>query len=257
MKLAQRAGFQIIENGDDYFDADSTIQREILAALPHARTEQAIRALLDQPAQWQQFIQDVKSNKPDLGVRVRAILEDRSLWWMLNPPKVAIVGIPNAGKSTLANRLFGQDLSITADVPGTTRDWVGDWANFDGLPVMLLDTPGQRQTADPIEHAAIQRSGEQILHTDLVIVVLDSTAAMDSQRRICEKYSNSLLVINKIDRPAVWEVDAVDGVRTVGTTGQGIEELRLGIRRRFVADGGKGGLRWWTERQYSELQKML
>ena len=55
---------------------------------------------------------------------------------------VAIVGPPNVGKSTLANRLFGQARSITADQPGTTRDWVGGVADIVGLAVTLVDTPG-------------------------------------------------------------------------------------------------------------------
>ncbi len=69
---------------------------------------------------------------------------DRSLCALLNPPRVAIVGVPNSGKSTLANRFFGQDRAIVADLPGTTRDWVGEFADINGLVVMLVDTPGQR-----------------------------------------------------------------------------------------------------------------
>src|SRR6185503_2714425 len=96
-------------------------------------------------------------------------------WWMLHPPRVAIVGEANVGKSTLANQLFAQERSITADLPGTTRDWVGEVANVDGLPVTLVDTPGVRETADEVEREAIARSGEQVAAADLILLVLDAT----------------------------------------------------------------------------------
>ena len=98
-----------------------------------------------------------------------AILADRSLWWLLHPPRVAIVGRPNVGKSTLANQLFARERSITADLPGTTRDWVGELADVNGLAVMLVDTPGLRDAADPIERAAIAGARGQIAAADLVV----------------------------------------------------------------------------------------
>ncbi|HMB96724.1 MAG TPA: GTPase, partial [Tepidisphaeraceae bacterium] len=152
LELAKRGSFQIVQSCDDLLDGDSIIEREMLASLPQAQTQETIRMLLAQPRLWNEFV-----NKPGLGARgdpyvnvrleIARILEDRSLWWMLHPPRVAIVGIPNAGKSTLANQLFGKQRSITANLPGTTRDWVADFANLDGLPIHLLDTPGLRSSS--------------------------------------------------------------------------------------------------------------
>src|SRR5204863_10052028 len=132
------------------------------------RTEPGVRMLLAQPAAWQDFIASRPS--PD---STRRVLDDRCLSRLLHPPRVAIVGAPNVGKSTLANQLFAQRRSITADVPGTTRDYVGEIANIDGLPVMLFDTPGVRDTADPIEAAAIEHSSDVVRDADLILLVMD------------------------------------------------------------------------------------
>jgi tRNA modification GTPase len=168
---------------------------------------------------------------------------------MLHPPKIAIVGIANVGKSTLANQLFGQERSITADVPGTTRDWVGDWTNIDGLPVMLLDTPGMRNSADAIEQTAITRSSQQIANADLVIVVLDPTQPRQAQCEILDRFPAALVVINKSDLQD-WTDAPTDAVRTVAVTGTGVELLRQKIRDRFIAPGTReDSPRWWTERQ--------
>src|SRR5690606_3480586 len=103
---------------------------------------------------------------------LRRMLDDASLRNLLRLPRVAIIGTPNVGKSTLANQLFAQERSITADLPGTTRDWIGEIANIDGLAVMLVDTPGQGQPRDPVEAAAVDASIHQIDASDLIVLVL-------------------------------------------------------------------------------------
>jgi tRNA modification GTPase len=156
------------------------------------------------------------------------------------------------GKSTLANQLFGQERSITADTPGTTRDWVADLANLDGLPIHLLDTPGQREaSADPIERAAIARSRAEIERADLVVVVLDPTQPLDpAQSEILARYPSGTLVVNKSDLPAEWDATRFDGLYTVATTGQGVDELRNRIRERFgCAEVDVSRPRCWTARQ--------
>lgn len=249
LELASREGFKIVEHDDCLLDADSTIEREMLAAVPLARTEQAVRMLLAQPQQWAAL-------KPD---DIPRMLEDRSLWWMLHPPQIAIVGAANVGKSTLANCLFGQQKSITHDLPGTTRDWVGDWANIDGLPVHLLDTPGQRPSTDPIEQTAIALSLRQIEQAHLTIVVLDVTRPLEpEQSQIRNRYPRSLLVINKCDLPPAWDLRAFDAVHTVATAGQGVDELRRRIRAQFgCLDLNPDRPRWWTQRQRQALARVI
>jgi tRNA U34 5-carboxymethylaminomethyl modifying GTPase MnmE/TrmE len=122
----------------DAVDGDDVLQREMAAHLPCARSELALRILAGQPQVWAGL-----RNRFSVEA-VKRSLEDKALWRLLNPPRVAVVGAPNVGKSTLANQLFGQQRSITADLAGTTRDWVGEYTNVNGLPILLLDTPGLR-----------------------------------------------------------------------------------------------------------------
>src|SRR3954447_26397913 len=109
------------------------------------------------------------------------MIDDRSLYWLLSRPRVAIVGPANVGKSTLANQLFAAERSITADVAGTTRDWVGALANLDGLVVELIDTPGVRETKDAIEAQAIGVASRETSRADLILLVLDASADFEPQ----------------------------------------------------------------------------
>jgi small GTP-binding protein len=237
LDLARREGFEVVEDGLEMMDGGTILEKEVMSSLPLAGTELGIRALLAQPEAW-------KNSRPDL--------EDRSLWWLLHPPRVAVVGVANVGKSTLANQLFARERSITADVPGTTRDWVGEKANLDGLMVMLVDTPGMRKTDDDIEHRAIEGSRAQIAAADLVVVVVDHTQPAAGQVELAKQYSNAIVVANKKDRAAMWDVGAYfkDAVATVARSGEGIDELKSQIRGRFGCEHFDiSRARWWTERQ--------
>jgi small GTP-binding protein len=227
-------------------DGQSLLEREILAHLPLARTEQGLRMLLAQGDAWQRYQAMPIPRRPS----VAEILEDKCLWWMLHPPRVAIVGGANVGKSTLANQLFAQERSITADVPGTTRDWVGESANIDGLAVILIDTPGLRETEDVIEKEAIARSSEVIAAADLVITVIDAT--IDPPHAD----ANGISVLNKCDLAPARTLGGA--IRTVATTGEGVDELRAAVRAHFrCASLEVSRPRWWTRRQREILQRAL
>jgi small GTP-binding protein len=256
LELARRSGFVVSETPGlplpaDAVDAETEVGREILQYLPMATTELAVRALLAQEAAWERLRQS-KIDAAD----VAAMLADRILYRLLHPPRVAIVGVPNVGKSTLANRLFAQERSITADLPGTTRDWVGEIANVDGLAVMLVDTPGLREAIDPIERDAIQRSSEVVAAADLVVLVLDPTQPREPAQAALERaYPDALRVVNKSDRARTWVASGAV-MRTVATTGEGIDVLRDAVRQRFVGpmpiDTDRP--RCWTARQREWLR---
>jgi tRNA modification GTPase len=179
------------------------------------------------------------------------MLADRSLSWLLHPPRIAIIGVPNAGKSTLANRQFGQQRSIVADLPGTTRDYVEDFANLGGLPVQLVDTPGLRVAGGELESAAIAASAEQIALADLRILLLDPTQARARQQELADYYPDALKVSGKADLGSVWE-----GIALSATTGAGIGELEAEIRRRFgcaVLPHARPCV--WTQRQRELLMR--
>jgi tRNA modification GTPase len=253
LNLAQRAGFECTKGptlplSDFAIDSADLIQREIEAHLPLATTELALRTLLAQADAWRALqARTVILSYADIA----AILADRSLHWLLNPPRVAIVGAANVGKSTLANRLFAQERSITADVPGTTRDWVGEMANLDGLAIQLVDTPGIRQTTDDIERQAIERSRQQIERADLVILVLDASRPLEGEQTfLIKRFPESLRVVNKVDAKVGWDISAINAVQTVGTTGSGVDELMRRIRAHFNCETiDPNRARCWTQRQ--------
>jgi tRNA modification GTPase len=278
LELAQREGFEVREAMEpplplDVVDGANVLEKEMNAHLPLARTELAVGVLVNQRASWKALIERVTPRPGEEAHLARwmqraeaikselyGILEDNGLRWLLNPPRVAIIGAPNVGKSTLANRLFAQERVITADMPGTTRDWVGEIANLDGLAVMLVDTPGIRQTEDTIEAQAIARSGEQIQAADLVVVVIDASRPLEGeQARVLEAWPDALRVVNKVDQPAAFDLNLVHGVQTVGTSGQGIDELRRDVRSRFGITPGfdEKWPRWWTDRQKNVLEESL
>lgn len=223
LDLARREGFAVEEPtlplAPLASDSDEILQQEIMSYLPLARTREAIATLLNQEKAWAgNFTQDER----------QGIAGDRSLHWLLHPPRVGIIGVPNAGKSTLANRIFGQERSIVADVPGTTRDYVEEFANLGGLPVRLVDTPGLRATADSIEAAAIGVSLDAIASADLLILLLDPTQPPEPQQLLAGQYPAALRVSGKSDiaRPA-------EGLAISAATGEGMALLELRIRGYF------------------------
>ncbi|WP_276500971.1 tRNA uridine-5-carboxymethylaminomethyl(34) synthesis GTPase MnmE [Terrimonas pollutisoli] len=121
-----------------------------------------------------------------------------------NGVSVAIVGKPNAGKSTLLNALLNENRAIVSDIPGTTRDTIEETINIDGILFRLIDTAGIRQhTADIIESAGVERSLEKMKQADLVIYLFDAGEKMPEvgsrKSELDKQQLKYLLVANKID----------------------------------------------------------
>jgi tRNA modification GTPase len=253
LKLAERAGFEVVADGFAAAsakaslaaaDGDSIIEREVAAHFSLAATELAAELLCAQAANWPLLQRAV----PDLET-LRRILRDRALWRLLHPPRVAIVGVPNVGKSTLANALFGRERALTADLPGTTRDWVGGIADLDGLAVQLIDTPGLRETGQSVEAEAIRRAGRVARRARVRILVLDPTQERGQQMELLGTQKPSLIVANKSDCPARWPPPA-EAILTAATIGRGVDELRWRIREVLACgDLSPAVPRWWTRRQ--------
>ncbi|MCB0742235.1 MAG: tRNA uridine-5-carboxymethylaminomethyl(34) synthesis GTPase MnmE, partial [Chitinophagaceae bacterium] len=122
-----------------------------------------------------------------------------------NGVSVAIVGKPNAGKSTLLNSLLNENRAIVSDIAGTTRDTIEEVINIDGLLFRLIDTAGIRKhTADLIEEAGVERSLAKIKQADLVLYLFDAAEEENELLVIKEELQNEnanyLLVANKIDK---------------------------------------------------------
>ncbi len=124
---------------------------------------------------------------------------------------VAIIGKPNAGKSTLLNVLLKEDRAIVSDIPGTTRDTIEEVLNIDGILFRLIDTAGIRQhTQDVIESAGMDRSIEKMQQADLVIYLFDVADDIEDlmhwKARLDNQNANYLLVGNKIDKTQLPEI---------------------------------------------------
>jgi tRNA modification GTPase len=117
---------------------------------------------------------------------------------------VVLAGRPNAGKSSLLNRLCGEDAAIVTDIPGTTRDLVNATISLSGLPVQLVDTAGLRDTADPVEQEGVRRTRAAIGRADHALLIVDGSDAdwPDVAAALADELTPGLpatIVINKID----------------------------------------------------------
>lgn len=117
--------------------------------------------------------------------------------------RVAIVGRPNVGKSSLLNRLLGTSRAIVTDIPGTTRDTLEETLNLQGIPVVLVDTAGiAAATRDPVERLGIERSQAALAQADLALLVLDASEPLtDADWTIAGLIDSrpAITVLNKID----------------------------------------------------------
>ncbi len=149
--------------------------------------------------------------------------------------RVVIVGKPNAGKSSLMNRLSGEDTAIVTEVAGTTRDILREQINIDGLAVELVDTAGLRNDPDRIEAEGIRRAREALANADAVLWIQDASESKESA--IDEELPDDVPIIvvrNKVD--LTQESAGVDEndkriIRLSAKSGEGLGELRTQLRR--------------------------
>lgn len=155
--------------------------------------------------------------------------------------RLAIVGRPNVGKSSLFNRLLERERAIVTAQPGTTRDLVTERMSLGGIPLELVDTAGLRETSEEAEAIGVRKSREVLAEADLVLVVLDASVPMREDE--CELITalrgrRAMVAANKCDlsndsegagleRPDFLESgSAVRMVRTSALTGEGVQALR-------------------------------
>jgi tRNA modification GTPase len=152
--------------------------------------------------------------------------------------RAAIIGRPNAGKSSLLNQLLGHDRAIVSPIPGTTRDTIEETANIRGLPVVFIDTAGLREARDEIEQEGIRRSRESLAKAELILHVLDASEPLTNADEIyLAEFSGKkrIFVLNKIDLKKELElpepVTRQSSPVTVSClSGQGIEALKDAIK---------------------------
>jgi tRNA modification GTPase len=153
---------------------------------------------------------------------------------------VCIFGRPNVGKSSLFNALLGTERVIVTPTPGTTRDVIEESINLDGLPVILWDTAGIRETADQVERIGVDRSLQHFEKSEAILVVLDGSAALTDDDRVFLSSTGEkkgLIAINKIDLDQAVDLNEVTqlagdkkSVMLSAKQGQGVKELKRALR---------------------------
>jgi tRNA modification GTPase len=212
-------------------------QAEAVADLIHSRTELALRAANEQLAgKLSQRINELRNElvktlahveahidfpdediAPDTRNQLLARLE-RGVAFMdellrtANEGQIlrrgiraAIIGRPNAGKSSLLNQLLGRDRAIVSAIPGTTRDTIEETANIRGLPVVFIDTAGLREARDEIEFEGIRRSRQSLQNAEFILHVFDvSEPLTEADKKYLAEFAakKRILVLNKTDLPS-------------------------------------------------------
>ncbi len=250
------------------------ILREVLAALPEIDNSFALHLLANQHEQglalWAQRSARLLREWPNVEslwhVQAQAqwILQcEKFLRHFLHPPRIALIGQPNAGKSTLLNTLAGRSASITSDTAGTTRDWVDVTVRLTAgaisLNAVVVDTAGIRATADPLERESILRSHQQTQHADVVVLVLDgaaqeSTALAAEHQASGSSPSSWIYAINKMDIARNYSGKELPvSPRSVGISalrGEGMGDLHQAILESLgVLDCNPAMALVWTARQ--------
>ena len=166
--------------------------------------------------------------------------------------QVAIVGRPNVGKSSLFNRLLEHDRAIVTEIPGTTRDTLSHAIDIGGIPVVLTDTAGLRDTTDSIESLGIERTRRAIDDADLILEVVD--ASVDEERVDAHTEIPSILVLNKCDLPTT-RTDP-QAIKVSALTCEGLDSLRAAILEIFNrADRSQEGIMITNARQHELLRR--
>ncbi|MDT8449880.1 MAG: tRNA uridine-5-carboxymethylaminomethyl(34) synthesis GTPase MnmE [Wenzhouxiangellaceae bacterium] len=149
--------------------------------------------------------------------------------------KIAIVGRPNAGKSSLFNALVRRDAAIVTEIPGTTRDVVRETVHLAGVPVILADTAGLRDTGDVVELEGVRRAQAELREADLVLWVVDASDPEAVHRP--ETEVPVIRVDNKIDRlEAPPPADDGERIALSALTGQGLDRLDRAVAEHFGLD---------------------
>jgi len=236
---------------------------ELLQGLIELRA--LVEAALDFPDEDVEFIRqaDGAGRLAGLQAKLREVMSASQQGSLLREGlRVVLAGRPNVGKSSLLNRLAGEEIAIVTDIPGTTRDAVRQSVSIEGVPVHIIDTAGLRPATDPVEKLGVARTWAAIEHADLVLLLLDATQGeIAADREIMRDLPAGLprvAVMNKIDlvphAPALKQGGGGYTVWLSAKTGEGVEFLRRALLESVGWKQGAEGLFMARERHLHALQ---
>ena len=143
--------------------------------------------------------------------------------------RTALVGLPNAGKSSLLNALVEKERAIVTEIPGTTRDTIEEWIQIEGVPFHLIDTAGIRETKEKIEQEGIRRSREALEEAEIILHLIDlSQPCSEENEQLIAAYDNrrAILIGNKVDLSENSTLPYKNLLKISAKTGQGLVLLK-------------------------------
>lgn len=250
-----------------YPEADTAVEADMLDTLARAASPAAIDLLAAQPARWRALLALPEADRAAQCGRIAE--RSRVLDLLVTPPTVVVAGEPNVGKSTLTNALSGRAISIVADLPGTTRDWVGGRVEMvGGVAVRWLDTPGLRVSDDAVEQHAIALARPVVDKAHVLIAMRDGQT--DWPEADALPRTPDLWVVNKCDHPAASDStakgDAPDSPLCISAEyGHGVLALQKQVLARLGLDvvdvpapwAFSPALRAWAEGETIDLAAYL
>lgn len=238
--LARRQALRSLEGS--FSRKIAALEDRLLSLLAH------IQALLDYP---EEGVEPLEARRVigEVLEEVEALLaQARSSRLAQRGARLALIGAPNAGKSSLLNALLGYERALVSPIPGTTRDYLEAPLELFGIPLVAVDTAGIRDTLDPLERAGVERALRIAEEADLVLYVADRSAPRPSLPPLPPR---TLKVATKADLPPLWE-DA-EFIPVSSVTGEGLGQLKEAIREALLGKGG--GEYLLSERQIEALHQ--
>mgnify|MGYP003551069293 FL=1 len=217
------------------------LENRLLDLLAH------IQALLDYPEEGVEPLEAERTLREVLAEVEALLAQAKASRLAQKGARLALIGAPNAGKSSLLNALLGYERALVSPIPGTTRDYLEAPLELFGIPLVAVDTAGVRETEDPVERMGVERALRIAEEADLVLYVVDR-----SQPKLAPPplpLAKRLNVDTKSDLPPAWEDPEFLPVSSL--TGEGLGRLKEALREALL--GREGGEVLLTERQVEAL----
>ncbi|BDG26471.1 tRNA modification GTPase MnmE [Thermus thermophilus] len=217
------------------------LENRLLDLLAH------IQALLDYPEEGVESLEAERTIREVLAEVEALLAQARASRLAQKGARLALIGAPNAGKSSLLNALLGYERALVSPIPGTTRDYLEAPLELFGIPLVAVDTAGVRETEDPVERMGVERALGIAEEADLVLYVVDRSQPKPAPPPL--PWARTLKVATKSDLPPAWEDPEFLPVSSL--TGEGLDRLKEAVREALL--GREGGEVLLTERQVEAL----